>query len=69
MVNLSLKSFVPIFVPFFVPKFVVLAPPVYYTTPYPTPPDPQLQLEFISPLQNLIIYHKMDINKSAWINP
>ena len=37
--------------------------------PYPTPPDPQLQLELLSSLQNLIIYHKMDIIKSAWINP
>ena len=39
------------------------------TIPHSTPPDPQLQLELLSSLQNLIIYHKMDINKSAWINP
>ena len=37
--------------------------------PHPTPPEPQLQLELLSSLQNLIIYHKMDIIKSAWINP
>ena len=37
--------------------------------PHPTPPDLQLQLELLSSLQNLIIYHKMDIIKSAWINP
>ena len=37
--------------------------------PYPTPPDSQLQLELLSSLQNLIIYQKMDIIKSAWINP
>ena len=36
---------------------------------HPTPPDLQLQLELLSSLQNLIIYHKMDIIKSAWINP
>ena len=36
---------------------------------HPTPLDPQLQLELLSSLQNLIICHKMDINKSAWINP
>ena len=36
---------------------------------HPTPPDVQLQLELLSSLQNLIIYHKMDIIKSPWINP
>ena len=39
------------------------------TIPHPTSSDPQLQLELLSSLQNLIIYHKMDIIKSAWINP
>ena len=38
------------------------------TIPHPTPPDPQLQLELLFSLQNLIIYHKMDIIKSDWIN-
>ena len=42
---------------------------VLQPSPTPTPPDPQLQLELLSSLQNLIIYHKMDIIKSAWINP
>ena len=39
------------------------------TISHPTPPDPQLQLELLFSLQNVIIYHKMDIIKSAWINP
>ena len=39
------------------------------TIPRPNPSDLQLQLELLSSLQNLIIYHKMDIIKSAWINP
>ena len=34
-----------------------------------TSPGPQLQLQLLSPLQNSIIYHKMYIIKSAWINP
>ena len=44
----------------------VLCPPL---PPPPTPPDPQLQSEFLSSLQNSIIYHKIDIIKSGWINP
>ena len=40
----------------------------FATIPHPIPPDLQLQLELLSFLQNVIVYHKMDI-KSAWISP
>ena len=43
--------------------------PEFWGSRTTTPPDPQLQLELLSSLQNSIIYHKMDIIKRAWISP